>query len=60
VVIRHDSIYACENLTAKVRRIEAIRLLDESPYLILCMFVAARFYVSNFTFSIPFNPAQPF
>ncbi|KAI8676433.1 C6 transcription factor [Fusarium sp. Ph1] len=39
-------VYACENLTAKVRRIEAIRLLDESPYLILCIFVAAHFYVT--------------
>ncbi|KAF4849497.1 hypothetical protein CGCSCA4_v004175 [Colletotrichum siamense] len=37
--------YACENLTAKVRRIGADQLERESPYLISPLFVAARFYI---------------
>ncbi|KAF0324480.1 C6 transcription factor [Colletotrichum asianum] len=37
--------YACENLTATVRRIGADQLERESPYLISPLFVAARFYI---------------
>ncbi|KAH0431079.1 C6 transcription factor [Colletotrichum camelliae] len=41
--------YACENLTAKVRRIGADQLERESPYLISPLFVAARFYIGELT-----------
>lgn len=39
--------YACENLTAKVRRIGADQLERESPYLISPLFVSARFYIGK-------------
>ncbi|KAM5349016.1 hypothetical protein ACJ41O_008839 [Fusarium nematophilum] len=39
-------VYACENLAAKVRRIGADQLDSQPPYLIMPVFVAARFYVA--------------
>ncbi|OJJ42113.1 hypothetical protein ASPZODRAFT_77654 [Penicilliopsis zonata CBS 506.65] len=38
-------VYACENMAAKVRRIDDAELFNANPHLILSIFVAARFYI---------------
>lgn len=44
----HRCQYACENMAAKVRRMEEAELKTCSPCLILPMFVAARFYIGMY------------
>ncbi|KAJ5098886.1 hypothetical protein N7532_005887 [Penicillium argentinense] len=41
----HRCMYACENMAAKIRRMEEDELKNCSPCLILPIFVAARFYI---------------
>lgn len=48
-------MYACENMAAKIRRMEEDDLKNCSPCLILPIFVAARFYIGIFLFLFNFK-----
>lgn len=41
----HRCMYACENMAAKIRRMEEAELESCSPCLVLPIFAAARFYI---------------
>ncbi|KAL3490403.1 hypothetical protein BJX62DRAFT_252046 [Aspergillus germanicus] len=41
----HRCMYACENMAAKIRRMDENELKSCSPWLVLAIFVAARFYI---------------
>lgn len=41
----HRCMYACENMAAKIRRMEESELESCSPCLVLPIFAAARFYI---------------
>lgn len=48
-------MYACENMAAKIRRMEEDELKNCSPCLILPIFVAARFYIGTCSSMIKFQ-----
>lgn len=51
----HRCMYACENMAAKIRRMEEDELKHCSPCLILPIFVAARFYIGTYPSMIEFE-----
>lgn len=50
-------LYACDDMTAKIRQVRDKELENSSPHLIYSMFVAARFYLGKDS-SLVFCPVE--